>query len=231
MEEMKARHHFSRAHGRRRTGRASEARRCNRRRCCRAGRRGRAYEVAEILHEDKGPGWPTPSGESQHRGRSREARWHASPCPAEDPRRARRVRPRRASRRSSCSVDRRTQPPSAPAGKLRFESRARGELVGVGAAVGVEPRAPVALADDDAFAQLVRVADESFVAHMLREGEAVEALDEEARLLEFDGEEEGRRDVDAFGLAALLRPRRTSRSRSSRTGGRTCPARAPRKSR
>src|SRR5215207_7380348 len=71
-------------------------------------------------------------------------------------------------------------------------------------------RLPTDLVDDHAAADLLRLRQELLnreghgPVRDVAEGRLVDAVDEEAGLLELDGEEEGRRRVDALDLAALL---------------------------
>src|SRR5205823_10239675 len=89
------------------------------------------------------------------------------------------------------------------------ESRARDEGEGEPALVRFEPLLPTRLTDDDAVLDGLRVGQELVAPHgrdaarRVAVGRLVEAVDEEARVLELNREEEGRRRVDALDLAAL----------------------------
>ena len=74
------------------------------------------------------------------------------------------------------------------------------------------------MADDDALADLLRVGHEVFVsdghgrAREVAEGRLVHAVDEVARVLKFDGEEERAGDVDALFHNAGVRPAEAERN-------------------
>jgi hypothetical protein len=87
----------------------------------------------------------------------------------------------------------------------RQELRARNEPLGKLPPVARQLLLPVPLPDHDAGPDLLRIGEEPFQPQTLArvEGRLVQAIDEEAGLLELDGEEEGRADVDHPHLAAL----------------------------
>src|SRR5205814_427033 len=91
----------------------------------------------------------------------------------------------------------------------RLEVGALDEGEGVGVLVCVELRLPVALADDYAAPYLLRFGEELLEgdghgsAGQVAERGLVDAVDEEARVLKLDGEEEGRARVNPLDVAAV----------------------------
>src|SRR5207237_302625 len=166
-----------------------------------------ASEVSEVLHEDEGAirlalveGAVLDHEAQSARARRRVARVRRA---AELSRRSRGLF--RVERAARVRVQGRDELRGRERrGVLRGERVAPDEGGGERALARFELLLPAVRADDDAVADGARVEQELFdAARLSGVGRLIQTVDEVARILEFNREEEGRRDVDALRLVAL----------------------------
>src|ERR1044072_694358 len=156
-----------------------------------------APQVAEVLHQDEGrvellPAEALVLGDGAEHLRAR----HAPLVERDDER----VGDARVGTDARVQVEALDELRVAQLSKLGGERLTRRPLVEEGARVVGEDALPPFCVDDNVAREPPRVGEKLVALRQAAVGGAVEFVDEEARALKLDGEEEGRRDVDALAL-------------------------------